>query len=298
MAAPTPPTRATILSEALNISGYGASPAAALTTRGQGWFEEIKNRIWTKERRLKSLMTSSVQTLTSGLPQYANPSDFASDLALTFVTGTVYGTAQAGAASTITLAAGESSSDTDLIGREIYIYSGTGSGQRSFITAYNSSSKVATVSPSWTVTPDNTSKYLVAGHYRPLELKPIWYVQQARQRSPLGEPEIFCPLGDAQYGKYLIHPTPYRTDTQPMLLLQEYYANLMTLDLDGTLMLTLYQNWRNVWHLGLVARAWRDMDDNRQVLGMQEAEVAIRDMIGREKYGGDMSIIPSRVTDY
>lgn len=298
MAAPTAPTRATILSEALNIAGYGASPASALTTRGQEWFEEIKNEIWMRERKLKSLMTSSIQALTNGLPLYSNPSDYASDLALTFLTGTVYGTAQAGAASTITLAASTSSTEADLIGKEVYVYSGTGSGQRARITAYNSSTKVATVSPSWSTTPDNTSLYLIVGHYRPLDQKPLWYIQQASQRAALGEPVIFCPLGDSQYGKYQIHPTPYRTDSQPMLLLQEYYANLMTLDLAGTLMATLYQNWREVWHKGIIARAWRDMDDNRQILGLQEADAAIRRMIGREKYGADMSVISSRVTDY
>jgi hypothetical protein len=71
------------------------------------------------------------------------------------------GTAQAGAASTLTLAAGASST-TDLYkGNVLKIYSGTGAGQTRTITAYNGSTKVATVDWNWTTTPDTTSLYAV-----------------------------------------------------------------------------------------------------------------------------------------
>jgi hypothetical protein len=71
------------------------------------------------------------------------------------------GTAQAGAAGTLTLAAGASST-TDLYkGNRLKIYSGTGAGQTRTITAYNGSTKVATVDWNWTTTPDNTSLYAV-----------------------------------------------------------------------------------------------------------------------------------------
>jgi hypothetical protein len=73
------------------------------------------------------------------------------------------GTAQAGAASTITLAAGGPSSD--LVGFVVETTGGTGSGQKRIITAYNGTTKVATVSPGWVagggVVPDNTTTYAV-----------------------------------------------------------------------------------------------------------------------------------------
>jgi hypothetical protein len=78
-------------------------------------------------------------------------------------TGYVFedGTAQAGASTSITLAAG-SSSVTDYYKHGlIYLVSGTGSGQPGRVcTAYNGSTKVATVTPAWATTPDNTSKYI------------------------------------------------------------------------------------------------------------------------------------------
>lgn len=71
------------------------------------------------------------------------------------------GTAQAGAAGSITLAAGESSV-TDFFKQCIAkIVAGTGIGQARLITAYNGTTKVATVNRNWATTPDNTSIYEV-----------------------------------------------------------------------------------------------------------------------------------------
>lgn len=69
--------------------------------------------------------------------------------------------AQAGAAGTITLNASASAVDDTYNNEYVYIVSGTGAGQRRQITDYTGSTKVADVSPNWTVTPDNTSVYRV-----------------------------------------------------------------------------------------------------------------------------------------
>lgn len=70
------------------------------------------------------------------------------------------GTAQAGAATTITLAAGESATDDFYNDQFIYILSGTGVGQGRIISDYNGTTKVATVS-TWAVNPDATSVYQI-----------------------------------------------------------------------------------------------------------------------------------------
>ncbi len=88
----------------------------------------------------------------------------------TLMASAVTGTAQAGAAGSITLAAGASST-TDLYkGMPIYITGGTGSGQKNVIKSYNGTSKVATVENTWSVTPDNTSVYSIPANaiYRPV----------------------------------------------------------------------------------------------------------------------------------
>ena len=68
-------------------------------------------------------------------------------------------TAQAGAAGTITLAAGESATSDLFNGTRILIHTGTGAGQGRIITDYDGGTKIATVLPVWTTNPDNTSQY-------------------------------------------------------------------------------------------------------------------------------------------
>jgi hypothetical protein len=69
------------------------------------------------------------------------------------------GTAQAGAAGSITLAAGESATDDLHEHQIIVIVAGTGVGQSRAINAYNGTTKVATIVPNWVTTPDATSQY-------------------------------------------------------------------------------------------------------------------------------------------
>jgi hypothetical protein len=69
------------------------------------------------------------------------------------------GLAQAGGASTITLQSTASATDNIYVGQVIRILSGTGDDQIRLITAYNGTSKVATVDRAWTTQPDSTSYY-------------------------------------------------------------------------------------------------------------------------------------------
>ena len=74
----------------------------------------------------------------------------------------VIGTATAGAAGSITLPAAASATDDVYNGSVVTIVSGTGAGQSSrFISDYVGSTKVASVDPNWTTTPDATSVVVV-----------------------------------------------------------------------------------------------------------------------------------------
>lgn len=70
-------------------------------------------------------------------------------------------TAQGGVAISITLDAGAPSTDHLFRQYLIKIVSGTGAGQFRTIIDYNGTTKVATVDPQWTTTPDNTSVFLL-----------------------------------------------------------------------------------------------------------------------------------------
>jgi hypothetical protein len=83
----------------------------------------------------------------------------------------VTGTAQAGAAGSITLAAGASATDDIYNGMIISLTSGTGSGSSGVIVDYNGTTKVATVQKTTAAfTPDATSVYSIAANvgYRPV----------------------------------------------------------------------------------------------------------------------------------
>jgi hypothetical protein len=67
--------------------------------------------------------------------------------------------AQAGAAGSLTLNASASATDDAYNGFTVRIIGGAGMGQSRAITAYNGTSKVATVSPNWATIPDNSSIY-------------------------------------------------------------------------------------------------------------------------------------------
>jgi hypothetical protein len=71
------------------------------------------------------------------------------------------GTAQAGAVGSITLDAQASAVNNTYVDAWIMITAGTGIGQTRVIGVYNGTTKVATVVPNWTTTPDGTSVYQV-----------------------------------------------------------------------------------------------------------------------------------------
>lgn len=70
-------------------------------------------------------------------------------------------TAQAGGASTITLAAASSTANNYYNQQYVSLISGTGSGQIKRITGYDGSTQVATVDSAWATQPDNTTNYTV-----------------------------------------------------------------------------------------------------------------------------------------
>jgi hypothetical protein len=73
------------------------------------------------------------------------------------------GTASSATASTIVLSyhAGGSAGTTDYAGQTIYIMGGTGKGQSAIISAYDPTTRTATINGTWTVTPDTTSAYSI-----------------------------------------------------------------------------------------------------------------------------------------
>lgn len=71
------------------------------------------------------------------------------------------GTAQAGSTTSITLDTGASATDNIYNGDRVIIIGGTGAQEHDIITAYNGTTKVATVAETWVITPDATSEFIL-----------------------------------------------------------------------------------------------------------------------------------------
>lgn len=286
-----------LATEGLKKGGVAAPSATQISRAQNTWMEELKADIYTRfsGKKVKCLQSKTFQLLTSGRGEYLNPSDFSSDLSLSFLTGSVYGAAQGGSSSSITLAA--STTATDLVGRELVIYAGVGSNQSSFITAYDDSTKVATLSPSLDTAPVSGSLYLIADYCKGLYPDPIWN-ERAHVVSGRGEPERYRPLGDETNGGYVLAPTPYRTDAQPMVLRRRYYADLTEASVSGTLMETLYRKWRNAWVMGIKWKTLENEDDARQMTAFKEYDLVVKKIVASETYGQTVSELQIKVVDF
>lgn len=82
-------------------------------------------------------------------------------MAETVLTPAHTGTAQAGGASSITLAVGASAVDNAYRGMRITTTGGTGSGQTRSIASYVGATKVATLATAWATPPDATTQYSI-----------------------------------------------------------------------------------------------------------------------------------------
>ena len=94
------------------------------------------------------------------LPQ-VDPFLEACGMAPTAFAADVTGTAQGGAAGSITLAAGASAVDNFYRGCVIQTTGGTGAGQTRLIRSYVGATRLAGVTPAWEVTPDNSTTYAI-----------------------------------------------------------------------------------------------------------------------------------------
>lgn len=104
-------------------------------------------------------------TATAGTAPPWAPMLRACAMAETLTAAAVTGDAQAGAASTITLASGASATDGTYVGATIsYTTGGTDFGTPRVITAYNGTNKVATVHKAWDTPPAASSGYSIGAN--------------------------------------------------------------------------------------------------------------------------------------
>ena len=288
MALATAPTVANLITEAFAITGH-RNPSTALTARATDrWMQEIANDLHLTGETYRELESEQVTVTTEGNARYDLPSDFREAMEVTLLDGSDEdrATAQAGTASTITLAANDGASDTaGRISKEILLTGGTGSGQIRTCTGFNTTTKVATVDQDWTTVPTSTTTYLIVSRYRQLDIHPMpmgvgTFLEQTRR----GRPATASML-DRQYH---VFPVP---DLSTYGLRLRYYMDLTQVDLASTRYLRLIQQWEAIWIAGLVMRIHVNYDDDRYQASRQEYYGLLQALGGQQ---GDVSVVKFR----
>jgi hypothetical protein len=294
MAAPTAPTQNSIVVEALKKAGYSdpATNNASLVTRAKDeWMQEIKNDIWAIAKKLKSLQTISHSVTVKGQSRYTMPTDFSSPISMTLLDGSKTGTAQAFGNTSITLAAAETATLEYMQGKFIIALGDTGSVNGRQVTAYNTTTKVATIGPSWDLSAESTVTYIIIENNYALSEEPVWNLDIQQFPGTLDKPVNWMPVGDSDYTEFYLYQTPNKV----YAIQHRYYANLMTIDLSGTLMATLYSRWRNIFTQGVLAKALKNDHDDEADRESAKYTNALQGLILREQYGMDLSNLQQRV---
>jgi hypothetical protein len=159
MAVPTVPTVTSILTESFRRCGVPSPTVAQLTRAEDEWFEEVKQELG-MEKRWHNYEETMVLIPQAYAQVYAIPSPLDRIFSVSFFSG-VTGTATAGGATSITLAAGG-----DVLGRKIFLTGGTGAGQCNRILSLGG--LVATVAATWATTPDSSTTYMIATYEFPV----------------------------------------------------------------------------------------------------------------------------------
>jgi len=284
MAIPIAQTSAKIALEGLKKVGI-SSPTAEQQTRAEEVFlREILGDICTSpgrsfNNRLKSLQSVSTQISTVGLSKYSVPTDFDEEISITILDGTHTGTATAGGASTITLAAAEDATEEEAEGNYILITSGTGSAQLRQITDYNTTTLVVTVDTAWTTTPDATSVYLIVDEAHELEDESIIGFSGIGTDFSKGLPSSYNKVSEAG-AEYFILDKP--TDKATYGIMTRYYAEITKVDEDSDTMARINRLWYNVLVNGVAAKVAEDEDDSKYQVYKSEYERLKVNLLAKE----------------
>ncbi len=286
MAIPTQPTATTISTEALKLFGKSSPTTAEITRATDYGIEIVKNDLKDMGLEWDFLRTTGYLITTPNIQHVQLPTDYAKYISARILDG-LRGTASAGGATSITLATGASAT----VGQYIVITGGTGSGQVRQITAFNSSTLVATVQ-TWDTNPDNTSTYLIVSSHDELSMANLYdastYVKYpGMTRKPTGG----YIKSDSAEGDLYFNKTP---DVIYVIEL-EYYADILKIDLSSTLYSRILRLLNGLLIQGVFV--WLLQDDARAVMERQIYEKKKAQVAALYLYPQNLSDFSMRV-DY
>ena len=287
MANPTALTATTITNEAFYKCGI-ANPSTAQKTRATTYFlEEVKDDIWTRQYpdgsavRYAVLENISVDITTVGINRIATPTDLDELISVSFLNGTHTGTAQAGAASTITLEDGEDAGETEVVGNYILVTGGTGENGLRQVSAYDTDTYVATVSPNWATNPSSDSTYRIITSVNELSRESFLEMGPLGNSFATSDPSAFSLIREGVNSYILLDRPP---DASTYGILFKYYSNIHLIDTSegSTIMTELYVRWMNALVYGCAWKIAEDEDDSKYKTFRSEYERRVQGLIAKE----------------
>jgi hypothetical protein len=255
-------TSATIASEGLRRSGFPDPTAEQIKRAKEIWMPELVNEIISKTRAtgfgvLKTFETTVLAIGIVNQRRYALPTDFDDELNVTLLDGDVTDTVQSANSTTVTLAAGETVSESDAEGRHILITTGVGKGQYRQITDYDSTTKVVTMDIAWDTgkTPSSSDTYVIVNEEDAVGIEYVKVIDESRRSRTPGMPTcvtihnnefIFNSPLDKTYGMKV-----------------RYYADPAKIDFDDARWTDLFTRWQHLLTLGVQRVAMDELDDSR-----------------------------------
>lgn len=287
MSVPSNPSVSDIVTEGLKRGGRVNPSAGDITNATSIQFQEVKADIFLKAPRHSSLLTQSIQATTRAVSRYNWPTACEAMRSVQLIdcpdTGDWRGTAQTGGASSITLSASFSADEDDVIGKFIFITSGTASGQFGQIKSYNNSTKVATMESAWATldsswtSPNSTSVYLLEQtRWKLFDFSKPYNFDSIHVPSQLGTPTWATMVGRQIWLNY--------APDKVFVLLYDYWQALDQLDEAGTPLGNHMRKFRNIWTQGMAVKIMQRYDEDRygQEIGIYNAML---DMYGSEASG-------------
>ena len=301
MAAPSTPTATSLVTEGLRQARIFYPTAAQISTYQNEVMEQLKNDLWQQVKQMKPLMTFSYMVLTPGQSRYSCPTDFSSDMSMVALTGLYTGTVLAGTANTLTVPITPNGAfdQNQVMGEDLVIIAGTAKNSVSQIIGVvnnNNGTQTLTVYPNFQATPDATSSYMIVDNQWPIEQRHIAEFDLYHRASMIDRPRYFYPMGDEDFDEFQFDCAP--DNFYVYCVRMRYFVNIMTLDLNSTLMSTLYQKFREYWIKGIKAQALADQDDTTAGEAFQERDQKLQALIMSQQYGTDLRNFQQKVMDY
>ena len=283
MAIPANPSVSDIVTAGLKHGGRINPSAGDITNFTNEQFQQVKADIYLAAPQHNSLEVVGCIPVDTSISRYNWPANCESIKSIQLVdapTGANWlATAQAGGTASITLHTLFNENEDDIKGRMVCIVGGTGAGQFAQITAYNNSTKVATIEANWTtldsswVTPNSTSVYLVESmRYKLYDIDKQIEFDTITAPYLRGTPRLAVLVGRQIWLNYV-------PDRQYAMLVTYWFA-LDRLDEAATLFLDHLRKFRSVWVQGIAVKACQRYDEQRYVTESQ----IYRTMLGA--YGG------------